>query len=214
MNILKTTLFLSFFLCCAAGWGKTVGLWHDARSQITDGMLKTLQEDGWQTIILKGKDLSDDSKLAGLDALFLPGGWNAINFADFNARRSLVKYAAGGGGILAGAFRSGYVRTGNRPIFPQVGATFNRVNGPYVSAFGDSELAKAIDKPFCPGGWDHLVVKVGPLGKVFAVSGDDPVAVYGEVYGGRYLIFGAFIGMDAVSNAMQGTERRVLLKCV
>jgi HEAT repeat protein len=193
-------------------WGGTVGLWKDERSYITDGMLKTMNEAGWQTVILQGKDLSDEAKLGGLDVAFLPGGWNAYWFADLNARRALVKFVAGGKGILAGAFRSGYVRTANRPLFPEVGATYNRVNGPWISAFGDSELAKAIDKPFCPGGWDHLVVKVGPLGKVFAVSSDDPVGVYGEVYGGRYLIFGAFIGMDVKTEPMQGTPRQALLK--
>ena len=55
-----------------------------------------------------------------------------------------------------------------------------------------------------------MVTKVGPLGKVFAVSGDDPVGVYGEVYGGRYLIFGAFIGIGAKTEPMQGTERKNL----
>ena len=213
---MKKQLAAAILLAFASelGLGKTVGLWKDARSAITDGMIKTLQEAGWQTVILQGRDLSDDAKLDALDALFLPGGWNAYFFADFKARRALVRYVAGGGGILAGAFRSGYVRTANRPIFPQVGAVHNRVNGPFLSASGDSELARAIDKPFCPGGRDHLVVKLGPLGKVFAVNGDDPVGVYGEVYGGRCVVFGAFLGLDAVSNAMAGTERNVLLKSI
>ena len=192
-------------------WPKTVGIWKDGRSYIRDGMLKTLQEAGWETVILAGADMSDEAKLAALDVIFLPAGWNAYYFADFNARRSLAKFVAGGKGILAGAFRSGYVRTANRPFFPEVGLAHNRVNSPYILAYGDSELAKAIDQPFCPGGWDHIVVKVGPKGKVFAVSGDDPVGVYGEVYGGRYVVFGAFIGIDAKTEVMQGTGRRVLL---
>lgn len=196
------------------GWGRTIGLWKDGRSYITDGMLKTLQDDGWQTVILQGKDLSDEARLSGLDVVFLPGGWNEYWFADFKARRAMVGFVAEGKGVLAGAFRSGYTRTCNRPFFPEVGATYNRVNGPWIVGAGDSVLAKAIDKPFCPGGWDHLVVKVGAKGKVFAVSGNDPVGVYGEVYGGRYLVLGAFIGMDAKSNAMEGTARQVLLKSV
>jgi HEAT repeat protein len=205
---------LAFVWAAPLSWGKTVGLWKDERSHISDGMLKTLNDAGWQTTILTGNDLSDEAKLAALNVIFLPGGWNASWFADFHARRAMVKFVAGGKGILAGGFRSGYVRTMNRPLLPQVGATYNRVNGPYVSAFGDSELAKAIDRPFCPGGWDHLVVKVGPLGKVFAVNGDDAVGVYGEAYGGRYLVFGAFLGMDAKTNGMEGTARQVLLKSV
>ena len=211
LTLLATLLVL---MMGDVAWGRTVGLWKDARSYITDGMLATLREGGWQTVILERKDLSDGGGLADLDVVFLPGGWNAYYFANFAARRNLVRFVAGGKGILAGAFRSGYVRTANRPLFPQVGATHNRVNGPWISAFGDSDLAKAIDQPFCPGGWDHLVVKVGPLGKVFAVNGSDPVGVYGDVYGGRYLIFGAFIGMDAKTEPMQGTPRRAFLKMI
>ncbi|MDD5677396.1 MAG: HEAT repeat domain-containing protein [Kiritimatiellae bacterium] len=213
MNAMKTWLIIGLLAATGiTGWSKTAGLWKDSKSYITDGMLKTLQDAGWKTVILEGKDLADEAKLVGVDVIFLPGGWNGYNFANFNARRNLVKFVAGGKGILAGAFRSGYVRTANRPLFPQVGATYNRVNGPYLCASGDSDLAKAIDQPFCPGGWDHLVVKVGPLGKVFAVSGNDPVGVYGDVYGGRYVVFGAFLGMDAKTEAMQGTARQVLLK--
>jgi HEAT repeat protein len=212
MKRMNLCLTLALLLVGGTVWGGTVGLWKDGRSYITDGMLKTLTNDGWKTVILQGKDLSNEAKLAGLDVLFLPGGWNAYWFADFNARRAMIKFVASGKGILSGAFRSGYVRTANRPLLPQVGATYNRVNGPWISAVGDSDLAKAIDKPFCPGGWDHLVVKIGPLGKVFAASGEDPVGVYGEVYGGRYLIFGGFIGMDAKTEPMQGTSRQALLK--
>ena len=204
-------LFGVVLALATAAHGRSVGIWKDGRSYIGDGMLKTLQEEGWQTVILAGNDLSDEAKLATLDVVFLPAGWNAYFFADFRARRALVRFTAGGKGILAGAFRSGYTRTANRPFFPEVGAAHNRVNGPYVSAFGDSVLAKTIDQPFCPNGWDHLVIKVGPLGKVFAVSGDDPVGVFGEVHGGRYICFGAFIGIEAKTEPMQGTDRRLLV---
>jgi len=195
-----------------SGWSKTIGLLKDNRSYISEGMLKTLNEAGWQTTILQGADLADEAKLAALDVIFLPGGWNSYYFTSFESRRNLVKFVAGGKGVLAGAFRSGYVRTATRPLFPQVGATYNRVDGAFISAYGNSELAKAIEQPFTPGSWDHLVVKLGPLGKVFAINGTDPVGVYGEVYGGRYLVFGAFLGMDAGSNVMQGVQRNLLLK--
>ena len=72
---MKKQLAAAILLAFASelGLGKTVGLWKDARSAITDGMIKTLQEAGWQTVILQGRDLSDDAKLDALDALFLPG---------------------------------------------------------------------------------------------------------------------------------------------
>lgn len=201
---------------CATGMcpGKTLGLYRDESSGITDGMLRTLREAGWQVTMLTAPDLANEAKLAGMDVVFLPGGNNVYDFADFNARRSLVKYAAGGKGILAGAFRGGYVRTANRPLFPQVAEVYNKVNGSTVVSFGDSELAKAIDQPFFTGGRDHGVLKVGPLGTVFAVSPGDnaPIGAHGSVYGGRYIVFAAPIGMAAATNAMDGTSKQALLK--
>ncbi|NLB54428.1 MAG: hypothetical protein GX811_01440, partial [Lentisphaerae bacterium] len=209
MKKLWLAVVISFLT--SLGFSKSVGIWQDNRSHISDGMIMTLEQAGWETVILKGRDLSNEEKLASLDVIFLPGGWHGYFYADFAARRAMVKFVAGGKGILAGAFRSGWVRTANRPLFPEVGAVYNRVNGPFVSPYGKSELARAIDKPFCPGGWDHLVVDVGPKGKVFAVNGDDPVGVFGEVYGGRYVVFGAFIGMDAKTEPMPETDGNALL---
>ena len=205
---------LALILLAAAGQcaaGKTVGIWKDRKSGFGDGLLATLHEAGWQTVVLAGKDLTDGSKLAGLDVVFLPGGHNIYNFPGPEGSRNLIRFVASGKGILAGAFRSGYARTSNRPLLPQVGAAHSKTNSVFVQGVGDSVLAKAIDQPFCPGGWDHVVIKVGPLGKVFAVSDSDPVGVYGEVYGGRYVTFGGYIGCEAKTESMQGTARRVFL---
>ena len=208
---LGVVVMLSVTVLAEVGLAKTVGIWKDRKSGYGDGMLTTLQEAGWQTVILQGKDLTDGAKLADLDVVFLPGGHNVYAFPGFEGSRNLIKFVAGGKGILAGAFRSGYARTSNRPLFPQVGAAYNKANSVHVRGVGDGELAKAIDQPFCPGGWDHVAVKVGPIGKVFAVSDVNPVGVYAEVYGGRYVIFGAYIGCEARTEPMQGTARRVLL---
>ena len=194
-----------------AGFGKTVGIHKDARALATDGMLQTLQEAGWQTVTLDDKALTNETALAGVDVILFTGGWGQYYFPKYTARRSLTQFVAGGKGILATGFRSGYVRSASRPLFPQVGATYNRVNGSFISGFGDSELAQAIEQPFSPGGWDHMPVKVGAEGKVFAMCGGDPVGVSGEPYGGRYVAFGAFVGSGAVSNALAGPERQMLL---
>ncbi len=212
----KWVVLLAMATGAGLGWGKTVGLYTDpgsggAKSALYPGMVQTIQDAGWQTVTIVGADLAKSEKTDGLDVIFLSGGHNMYNFAGFEARRNMVRFVAGGKGIFAGGCRGGYVRTSNRPIFPQVGATHNRVNGPYIFPTGDSVLAKAIDRPFCPGGWDHMTIKLGPAGKVFAVNGDDPVGVYGEVYGGRYLLFGSFIGAEAGTNAMTGASRRLLL---
>jgi len=207
VSLLALTMLATTSVCS----GKTVGIWKDRKSGYGDGMLTTLKEAGWQTVILQGKDLTDGSKLADLDVVFLPGGHNIYAFPGFEGSRNLIKFVADGKGILAGAFRSGYARTSNRPLFPQVGAAYNKANSVFVRGVGDSELAKAIDKPFCPGGWDHVAIKVGPLGTVFAVSDVNPVGVYAEIYGGRYVAFGGYIGCEARTEPMQGTARRVLL---
>ncbi|NLB54964.1 MAG: hypothetical protein GX811_04225, partial [Lentisphaerae bacterium] len=199
------------FLLCQLGSAKTVGLWKDARSAITDGLVQTLTDAGWEIVSLSGGDLSDWEKLSELDVIFLPGGWNAYNFANFDARRNLVKFVASGKGILAGAFRGGYTRTANRVFLPEIGEIYNRVGSPWVEGYGDSELAKAIEEPMTAGGFDHLVVKPGPYGKIFAVSANDPIGAYGEVYGGRCVIFGVFLGLDAKTEPMTGSPKKVLL---
>lgn len=110
---------MSCFLLGNAGGAKVVGLYNDPRSGLADGMTKTLQEAGYQTKIIDKVALRDKKRLDELDVIFLPGGWNATNYADFVARKNLVEFVAGGKGILAGAFRGGWTRTCNRPLFPK-----------------------------------------------------------------------------------------------
>ncbi len=194
---------------------KRVGVFKDARSHITDGMLKTLAEAQYEVEIIERRDLQQGDKLQCLDVLFLPGGWNALKFAGFHGRRNMIDFVAQGKGILAGAFRSGYVRTANRPLFPQIGAVYNRVNGSGLFPCGDSPLTAGIAAPFYLAAWDHLIVQAGPLGRTFLVDSSGlPVGVYGEIHGGRYIALGCFIGSDAASDSMQGPERPLLLNCL
>ncbi|MDD5676535.1 MAG: HEAT repeat domain-containing protein [Kiritimatiellae bacterium] len=194
---------------------KRVGVFEDARSYITPGMLKTLAEAQYETEIITRKDLQQGDKLNRLDVLFLPGGWNALKFDGFNGRRNMIDFLAQGKGILAGAFRSGYTRTGNRPLFPQIGAVYNRVQGSGVYPRGSGPLIAGIAAPFFLSSWDHLLVQTGPLGEVFLTDSSGlPVGVSGEIYGGRYIALGSFIGMDAKTEAMQGSERILFLNCI
>ncbi|MDP6355952.1 MAG: hypothetical protein QF473_12655 [Planctomycetota bacterium] len=109
-------LILAMLVAGSTVWGGTIGLRKDRKSYITDGMLATLREAGWKTVILEGKDISAGAKLADLDVVFLPGGHNAYGFPGFDESRNLIRFVASGKGILAGAMRSGYVRTSNRPL--------------------------------------------------------------------------------------------------
>jgi len=66
---LKALLILGLLLIGVPVWGRTVGILKDDRSYINDGMLKTLSEAGWTTILLSGTDLADVAKVAGLDVV-------------------------------------------------------------------------------------------------------------------------------------------------
>ena len=189
------------------GWGGTLGLWKESPIYVSDGLLKTLKLAGWETVVIGRSELTDGKKLKDLDVIFLPGGWNAYAFAGFKARRNLVKFVASGKGIF-----TGYARTANRPLFPQVGATGHLVNGTVITSKGEGELAKVIEQPISTGGQYHLEVIVGAKGEAFAMSDKIPVGVCSEVYGGRYLLLGALLAMETKTETIvEGTPQQILL---
>ncbi|NLB54188.1 MAG: hypothetical protein GX811_00185, partial [Lentisphaerae bacterium] len=198
-------------LIVSSAFAKKVGIYKGTRDLITDSLLKTLEEEGWEHVFISPKEMADLEKLSETDVLLFTGGWNDYFFPSYEARRALHKYIAGGKGILSSGFRSGYSRTASRPLFPQIGGTHNRGNGTFIVAEGDSVLAKALTEPYSPGGWDHVVLFVGPEGKVFATCAGDPVGAYGEVYGGRYIAYGAFVAYNESAEAVTGVERSFLM---
>ncbi len=191
-----------------------VGLFKDGRSGELAGIRKTLETEGFDTRELNKKDVQKRSSLDGLDVLYLPGGWNAPDFLGHLGRHNLVDFVANGGGVFAGMFRSGYVRTCNRPLFPEVGAAENRIAGMWLFPQGDSPLVAGFDHPFCPDiGWDHMALRLGPQGRVFMTDADgSPAGAYGEVYGGRYIAYGSWLGGG--TNEFRGLERTIFLNCI
>ena len=145
--------------------------------------------------ITGGRDLLEKPEAyEGADVIVLTGGWNDIGFPSRETARQLVSFAARGGGVFLGAFRSGAVRTRGYETFPEIAAAYNRVNSPWLWGFGDSPIAKAFgDGPVLFGGFDHMVLRVGPKGKVFVKSGDDNVGAFGDFGLGRVVVFGAFV---------------------
>lgn len=195
---------------CKFAEAKTVGIWNgDVRADKLTAALTTLSNANWQVVwFSRDADLCNAKKLAETDVMLFTGGWNAYHFPSPEARRQIVRYAAGGKGVLLGGFRSGYTRTANRPMFPGVGVTYNRVNCPWVSSFGTNELSRLFgDEALTFGGKDHLVLKVGPAGTVFAASGEDPVGAYGEVGLGRVVTFGVFFGYKEQDADLKAKER-------
>ena len=53
---MKRIVILLLLVTGELGWAGTVGLWKDRKSYITDGMLATLHEAGWKTVLLEGMD--------------------------------------------------------------------------------------------------------------------------------------------------------------
>ena len=208
----KVVIFFFAAVLTQAVFGKTVGIYRaNRRDLVTPGLLRTIQDARWTQVDFAPRDLVDTNKLAAAHVLLFTGGWNDYFFPSDEARRALHGFVADGKGILSSGFRSGYCRTANRPLFPQVGATHNRGNGSILVGTGDSVLAKAIAEPFSAGGWDHMTLAVGAEGNVFATCAGDPVGAYGEIYGGRYIALGAFIGASAPSSGMERVERDAFL---
>ena len=89
----------------------------------------------------------------GVDVVVLTGGWNDGGFPNVGTCRQLARFAAKGGGVFLGAFRGGAVRTGGFAPFPEIARTINRCDSPWLTAVGDSPLARAFgDGPFKMGG--------------------------------------------------------------
>ncbi|MBO4448372.1 MAG: HEAT repeat domain-containing protein [Kiritimatiellae bacterium] len=194
------------FATCAEA--KTIGIWKDSRSHITSGLTNSLDKAGWEILYFERNDLENAEKLAKTDVMLLHGGHNAYFFASPKARLNLIRYAAGGKGVLAAGFRSGWVRTANRPMFPEIGAVYNRVQSSWVGPVGDSPLAKAFGGKTIPlGGHDHLCLRVGKWGEVFCKSSDDPVGAFGDFYCGRVVVFGGHFMFRMVDETREAAEK-------
>ena len=141
---------------------KTIGIWTDHRTGLGTGLTNTLEKAGWEIEWFKRSELEDAEKLAKTDVMFFGGGWGCYYFPSPKSRLNLIRYAASGKGILLSGFRSGYVRTANRSMFPEIGEVYNRVQSAWISPEGKSPLAKAFGgRTVAFGGNDHLCVRVG-----------------------------------------------------
>ena len=212
----KTSLLLaatcaSIFASTVAE-SKTIGIWQDVRSYVTPGLTNSLVEAGWNIEWFRANrtknDLEDAEKLAKCDVIFCGGGWNAYFFPSAKARLQLTRYVASGKSILLSGFRSGYVRTANRPMFPEIGAVYNRLSGAWVSPVGDSPLAKVFGSEVNAfSGKDHLAIKVGEWGTPFCKSDDDIVGVFGDYYNGRVIVFGCHFAYQIVDETRDLSEK-------
>ncbi|MDD5676737.1 MAG: HEAT repeat domain-containing protein [Kiritimatiellae bacterium] len=211
--VVATAAILTAGAFMASGEPLRVGLFKDSRSGELEGIRKTLEAEGFAVDVIGEDTLRDPAALAPLKVIFLPGGWSrgGIQFGGFAGRRNLVDFVARGKGILAGGFRSGWFRTTNRPLFPQVGYTYLKGNGKFLFPKGESDLVKGFDQPYPVDEADQVWVRPGALGKVFAVnSGGTPIGVHGDVFGGRYAILGCFIASGGWKLNPQGFVKKAM----
>ena len=201
-----------------AAEAKTIGIWVDVRSYVSPGLTNSLIEAGWDIEWFKANrvknDLEDAEKLAKCDVIFCGGGWNAYFFPSPKARLELTRYVASGKSILLSGFRSGYVRTANRPMFPEIGCTYNRLSGAWISPVGNSKLAKVFgDEINAFSGTDHLALRVGAWGQPFAKCDEDIVGAYGDYYNGRVIVFGCHFSYQIVDETRKLSES-LLFACL
>jgi hypothetical protein len=217
LNRVIAVLGLIAFIASPAS-AKTLGIWNDSRSYIKPALTNMLIKAGWDIEIFEhrgrlGNDLEDAEKLAKTDVLLFVGGWNSYFFPTPKSRLNLIRYVASGKGVLLSGFRSGYVRTANRPMFPSIGCTYNRLSSPWIGPMGNNFLARLFDGKMIPSsGSDHLAIKVGESGTPFCASSKDVVGVYGEYFSGRVIVFGGhFMFSDEMSDA-EKVLKKILLK--
>ena len=208
---MKKLIVIAFALVAAAATeAKTIGIWKDRRIGIMDGVTNSLTKAGWKFDFIhesgKNSPFKNPDVLSKYDVLYFPGGWGRYFFPESRTRKAIIRYVASGGGVILSGFRGGYTRTANRPMFPEVAEVYNRLSSSWIFPYGNSDLAKAFKgKPVTAGSGDHLILKVGKKGNVFAENSGDAVGAFGEVGYGRVIVYGGhfayYVGDDtSVSN--------------
>lgn len=169
---------------------KTAGLWYDGRTRNICGITNSLVQAGWEVKIITG-NMENAEMLKKLDVLIFSNGHNGYYFPTPMSRRQIVRAAAAGLGVVSLGFRNGYVRTANRPMFPTFGVMYNRVGSPWMTAEPDTPFTDLFEgRALAFAGHDHMVMKPGPDGKIFARSGGDVTGSYGDFHFGRVVVFG------------------------
>ena len=210
----RAVLLLACIALTTRAEAKTIGLFKDARTGIGSGLTNTLDKAGWDVIWFSAGDLENAQKLAKTDVMFFGGGWGRYFFPSAKARLNIIRYVASGKGALVAGFRSGYVRTANRPMFPEIGEVYNRVQSAWINPEGNSPLAKAFKgKTVAFGGHDHLCIRVGEQGEQFCSCAGDPVGAFGDYFCGRVVVFGAHFSYQMVDETREPAER-LFLACL
>ena len=218
----KVILLVAILSAAVVAEAKKIGIWSDRRIGIMVGVTNSLAQAGWEVTFIAPERRVDppegltkkeirklklpiifesQEELSKYDVLYFPGGWGRYFFPSYKARKAIIRYVAAGGKVILSGFRGGYPRTANRPMFPEIAEVYNRLSSSWIFPAGDSVIAKSFGgKPVTAGSGDHLTLKVGEKGSVFAENSGDPVGAFGEVGFGRVIVYGGhfayYIGDD------------------
>jgi hypothetical protein len=216
---------------CFAVEAKKIGVWTDRRIGVLTGFTNSLAKAGWEVTFigaerrvappegLSKKELKklnlplvfeSEEELSKYDVLYFPGGWGRYYFPSSKARIAIIRYVASGGNVLLSGYRGGYPRTANRPMFSEVAEVYNRLSSGWVFPSGDSSLAKAFEgRPIAAGSGDHMALKVGPNGNVFAENSGDAVGAFGNAGFGKVIVYGGHLSYTPDDETSQSNEKLV-----
>lgn len=129
----------------------------------------------------------------GWSMYFWLGGWNEVE-----ARLALCDYVARGGAVLFTGFRTGPVRNPTRQAFPEIARAYTKVNSRWLVVENTNHfITKGLQGEINHTAPDHLVLKVGPRGKVLALdSANRPILVIGKYGRGRVCFSGLDFGVN------------------
>ncbi|MDD5678798.1 MAG: HEAT repeat domain-containing protein [Kiritimatiellae bacterium] len=180
-----------------------VGLFMDNRTVAIPEITRALTEQGLEVGTFTTQDASA-GKIYQFDVLFFGGGWSAYDWLDLSGRMHVVEFAqARGGGVIFSMFRCGWAsRSGIRPIFPEVAAAYNKVNGPgLVVVDRDHPITKGLPEKFMTPYMDHAVMRLGPNGRALALDNSQEITIAcGAVGLGKVVYLGPWIGVDQDGN--------------
>ncbi|MDD5679512.1 MAG: hypothetical protein PHW60_16200, partial [Kiritimatiellae bacterium] len=145
----------------------SVGIYNgDSRAAFTNDMAAALKGTGMTTGVFDKKAVTN-GMIEQYDVLIFSGGWNAYAWAGYDARLRLADYVQRGHGVLLTGFRTGSVRSANRPVFPEIAQSYNKGNNNGV-VVADRKHPITMDLPekFLHAPWDHLLMLAGPAGSV------------------------------------------------
>ncbi|MDD3926324.1 MAG: hypothetical protein PHT33_06680 [bacterium] len=187
-----------------------VGIYNgDRRVAAVEDMAAALRAQG-MAVEYVDKKIIEEGSIYKYDVLIFSGGWNATGWATYPLRLRLADYVDKGHGVLLTGFRCGPIRNMARPVFPEVGVAYNKVNtnGAMITDKGHA-ITMEVPERFYHSFWDHQVLRPGSSGRVLMKdTGGEALLVAGKEGSGRVVL----CGFDFYKP--EGANHRLLMNCI